>query len=51
MIETTNFSYIYIHVNSFNHSSSKSVKGIKKVCIKCAAPFKALGPVLVLPCS
>ena len=49
MIETTNFSYIYI--DSFNRYSSKSVKDIKKVCIKCAAAFKALGPVRVLPCS
>ena len=37
MIETTNFSYIYI--DSFNHPSNKSVKDIKKVCIKCAAAF------------
>ena len=49
MIENANLSYIYI--DSFNHSSSKSVKDIKKVLIKCAAAFKALGPVRVLPCS
>ena len=42
MIENANLSYIYI--DSFNHSFSKSVKDIKKVLIKCAAAFKALGP-------
>ena len=45
MIETTNLSYIYIYIDSFNHPSSKSVKDIIKVFIKCAAAFKALGPV------
>ena len=49
MIQNTNLSNIYIE--SFNYSSSKSVKDIKKVCIKCTAGFKALGPVQVLPCS
>ena len=41
----------HICIDSFNHSPSKSVKDMKKVCIKCAAAFKALGPVRVLPCS
>ena len=41
----------HIDIDNFNYSSSKSVKDIKKVCIKCAAAFKALGPVRVLPCS
>ena len=41
----------HIDIDSFNYSSSKSVKDIEKVCIKCAAAFKALGPVWVLPCS
>ena len=49
MIENTNLSHIYI--DSFNFSSSKSVKDTKKVLIKCAAAFKALGPVRGLPCS
>ena len=48
MVENTNLSYIY---RQFQPSSSKSVKDIKKVLIKCAAAFKALGPVRVLPCS
>ena len=41
----------HIYIDSFNHTSSKSLKDIKKLLIKCAAAFKALGPVRVLPCS